>query len=95
MEPADVQVIVLNSTTRSGLAAGVSDNIGVAGYQMLEPDNFRPLLDDSRIWFADGFEDEAISLAELIPQAIVVEPWPNSEPIPADIVVVLGADFAG
>jgi hypothetical protein len=89
-------VIVLNSTTVSGLAAGVSDNLAVLGYQMLEPDNYAPTLEISRIWFADDFDDEAITLASQIPQqTVIVEPWPNDEPIPADIVVVLGTDFGG
>ncbi len=94
--PSEVEVVVLNSTTVSGLAAGVSDNLAVIGYQMLEPDNYRPTLDTSRIWFADGFDDEAITLASQIPQqTVIVEPWPNEDPIPADIVVVLGTDFGG
>lgn len=95
LAPSEVQVVVLNSTTVSGLAAGVSDNLGVVGYQMLEPDNYRPTLDASRIWYDVDFEDEAISLAEQIPQTLIVEPWPNDDPIPADIVVVLGTDFGG
>lgn len=92
---SEVQVIVLNSTTRSGLAAGVSDNLAEAGYQMLEPDNYRPTLDVSRIWFTPDFEDEAITLAGQIPQTMVVEPYPEDGAAPADIIVVLGADFGG
>lgn len=95
LEPSEIEVVVLNSTTVSGLAAGVSDNLGVVGYRMLEADNYRPTLETSRIWYDTDFEDEAISLAELIPQTLIVEPWPGDGPIPADIVVVLGTDFGG
>lgn len=95
LTPAEIEVIVLNSTTVSGLAAGLSDNLGLLGYQMLEPDNYRPTLQTSRIWYAREFEDEAISLAAQIPQTLIVEPWPDDDPIPADIVVVLGTDFGG
>lgn len=95
LAPADIQVIVLNSTTTSGLAAGVSDNLAEAGYQMLEADNYRPTLEASRIWFAPEFEDEAITLASQIPQTMIVEPYPEEGTPPADIVVVLGTDFGG
>lgn len=95
LAPSEIEVLVLNSTTVSGLAAGVSDNLGAVGYQMIEPDNYRPTLETSRIWYAGDFEDEAITLADQIPQTLIVEPWPNDEAIPADIVVVLGTDFGG
>jgi hypothetical protein len=92
-EPSEVTVLVLNSTTRSGLAAAVTADLAALGYQMLEQDNYRPTLDVSAVWFAPGFEREADTLAVQIPDA-VVEPFAGDDVL-ADIVVILGASFSG
>ena len=92
-DPSEVTVLVLNSTTRGGLAAGVTSDLAALGYQMLEQDNYRPALDVSAVWFAPGLSREADILAEQIPDALV-EPFAGDDVL-ADIVVVLGASFSG
>lgn len=89
--PADVTVLVLNSTSRNGLASRVSDTLEALGYTTVEPTNYDPALDTSRIWYAPGFESEAEVLAEAIPDGII-EPF-SGDDAEADIVVVLGASF--
>ena len=91
--PEEVAVLVLNAEGTAGLAAEVSSALGSLGYRTLEPSNYRPLLSQTRVWYADGFEGEAFALAAEFPDALV-------EQIPADfgdaeIVVVLGESYEG
>ena len=89
--PEELTVIVLNSTTVKGMAGRLNNRIIEFGYQVLEPDNFSPALEVSRVWFTEGFDREAAILGELIPDAIV-EPYPDDD-AQSDITVVLGASF--
>ncbi|MDP8959795.1 MAG: LytR C-terminal domain-containing protein [Actinomycetota bacterium] len=89
--PAELTVLVLNGTGRSGLAARVSGELGRAGYQTLQPDNTEEPFDTSRVWFAPGFEREARRLGNAFPDARL-EPYPEAEP-PANMVVVLGTSY--
>ena len=91
--PEEIAVLVLNAEGTAGLAAEVSSAMGSLGYQTLEPSNYRPLLSQTRVWYADGFEGEAFALAAEFPDALV-------EQMPADfgdaeIVVVLGESYEG
>ena len=91
--PGEIAVLVLNAEGTAGLAAEVSSALGSLGYQTLEPSNYRPLLSQTRVWYAEGFEGEAFALAAEFPDALV-------EQMPADfgdaeIVVVLGESYEG
>lgn len=93
-EPSQVTVIVLNSTGRSGLAAEVTATLAEAGYQTLQADNYEPALDQSRVWFVGDFAPEAAELAANFVSDAAVEAYEGPD-VGADIVVVLGAGFAG
>ncbi len=90
--PADVVVLVLNSTNRSGLAASATARLDELGYQTLEPDNSTPTLSASQVLFAPTFSLEAYTLAAQFPDGEVL-PNPDADP-PADIVVILGTSYA-
>jgi hypothetical protein len=89
--PADIRVLVLNSTTRSGLAATVRAALDALGYDTLVPDNSTPTLAGSQILFAPTFAAEAYTLAAQFPDGEAL-PNPSDDP-PADIVVILGTDY--
>lgn len=93
-EPSQVTVIVLNSTGRSGLAAEVTATLAEAGYQTLQADNYEPALDQSRVWYVGDFAPEAAELAANFVSDAAVEAYEGPD-VGADIVVVLGAGFAG
>ena len=90
-EPAQLTVLVLNSTRTAGLAGRLTDRLSDLAYRTLEPGNHPSLLDVSVVWFVDGFEREAEVLAEEIPDANV-EPFPGDNPR-APLTVVVGASF--
>ena len=91
--PGQVTVKVLNSTGIRGLAAGVTADLAAAGYQMEEQDNHSPRLVDSFVYYAPGFRAEALTLAELVPGALVEE---NPAAAPSvDLLVILGTSFSG
>ena len=90
-DPADIRVLVLNSTETSGLAASASSALADLGYQMLEPSNWTPTLPGTQIQFSLGFALEAYTLAAEFPDGEVLQN-PAADP-PADIVVILGTSF--
>ncbi len=92
-QPSEVVVLVLNSTNVVRMAARLTATLEGLGYQTIEPDNYDPLLETSRIWYVDGFALEAEALLEQVPDAIV-EPIPTDVTPQADITVVLGASFS-
>ncbi len=92
VEPAEIIVIVLNSTGTKGIAGRLTAQLAELGYQMLEADNYSPQLEVSRVWYVEGLLREATLLVEQIPDAIV-EIFPSGE-AESDIVVVLGASFS-
>mgnify|MGYP001811918548 CR=1 FL=1 len=89
--PADVVVLVLNSTSTSGLAATATAALDALGYQTLEPDNWSTTLSGSQILFAPTFAAEAYTLAAAFPDGDVLAN-PSSDPS-ADIVVILGTAY--
>ncbi len=90
--PSDIRVLVLNSLGTAGLAAQVTDRLAALGYQTLPPDNYGPPIDQSRVWYREGFGGEALELAAQFPDALVER---NEFEAEADIIVVLGASFPG
>lgn len=91
--PSEITVKVLNSTTISGLAAGITADLAGLGYQMEEQDNYRPTLEESFVYYAPGFQAEAFTLAELVPGATVAA---NPAAVAsADLLVILGTSYSG
>lgn len=90
--PSEIVVVVLNGVGVAGLAAEVSSGLEELGYQTLEPGNYEPVLSQSLILYADGFEVEAFELAAEFPDAQVQEDTAGNEE-GADIVVVLGESY--
>lgn len=92
LDPADITVRVLNSTTRGGLAATVTSNLAALGYRMLEQNNYTPALDTTTVFYVPGYDIMAADLAAQLPGAVAVEPNPSGTPS-ADLLVVLGASY--
>ena len=90
--PAEIVVVVLNGVGVAGLAGEVSSGLEELGYQTLEPGNYEPVLLQSLILYADGFEVEAFELAAEFPDAQVQRDTAGNEE-GADIVVVLGESY--
>lgn len=90
--PTEVRVLILNSVGTSGLAADVAADLAALGYRTLPPDNYGPLVEQSRVWYRDGFGGEALELAAHFPDALVER---NEFEADADIIVVLGASYQG
>ena len=91
--PSEIVVVVLNGVGVAGLAAEVSTRLEELGYQTLEPGNYEPVLSQSLILYAAGFEAEAFELAAEFPDAQVQASSDADED--ADIVVVLGESYEG
>ena len=91
LDPSEVSVLVLNSTRRSGLAARLVQELDALGYQTPEPSNYQTLLDQSRVWYVEGFRLEAEAVAVVVPDALV-ELTPSDSPS-SPVTVVLGASF--
>lgn len=89
--PEEVTVLVLNSVGTAGLAGRVTEKLAELGYNTLTPDNFEPRLEQSLIWYKEGFGPDAQDLAANFPDA-VTEFNPDGLP-EADIVVLLGASY--
>lgn len=94
-DPSEVRVLVLNSTDIAGLAAGVTDELIALGYRTVEPDNYEPELDRSRIWYREGFGADSLELGGVIEDALIQ----FDEDVPSygdvDIVIVLGSSYEG
>ena len=91
--PDEVRVSVLNSINVNGVAGRLTEELQVAGYQTLEPGNYDPELNPSRIWYRPSFSPEANELLVFIPSA-QVEPLPEPDLQPgADIIIIIGTGY--
>ncbi|MBX3284237.1 MAG: LytR C-terminal domain-containing protein [Actinobacteria bacterium] len=97
--PAEVKVVVLNGSGKSGVAASNSEAIGQKGYTMLTPGNAAARSSTTAVYYAEGYQTEAEAVAAALgktPDIVVAKPTtslgPNSDT--ANVVVVLGADVA-
>lgn len=88
--PTEVQVVVLNSTTRTGLAAGITEELAALGYQMSEPTNYTPELSDTMIFHAEGFSLEALEVMQAVGEGTVAANQELAEDQGVDVVVVIG-----
>ncbi len=84
---------MLNSTTTSGLAAGLTSTLAGLGYLMEEQDNYRPTLSDTFIYYEAGYQAEAVAILEHVPGGVVAE---NPADVPsANVLVILGTSYSG
>lgn len=95
--PSEVSVIVLNGSGQTGVAASTSSTIGESGYVMLTPANAPANVETTTVYYADGFEAEAIAVAQVLGKGTdavkpVTEASLGGAEGDADVVVVLGAD---
>ena len=89
--PDRLTVLVLNATRVAGLAGRVTELLSGLGYRTLDPDNHPDTLQNSVVWYVEGFRREAEQLAEAIPDAEVA-PFAGDDP-QAPLTVVLGASY--
>lgn len=92
-DPSEITVLVLNSTSRTGLAASATADIATLGYLTEEPTNIAPERAGLEIYYIDGLDLEAIALSELLGGAILFLDTQDIVPAGVDLVVVLGADY--
>lgn len=102
-QPPDmVAVIVLNGTPDRipNIAGEYGDKAETTGYEVLEPTNANTPTDTTTIYAAPGFEADAEAMKGVmgLPDAAIAtkpdEPLGAGDEL-ADIVVVLGGDYAG
>jgi hypothetical protein len=105
-DPSLVSVVILNGTGESGLASERGEALGAVGYTWTAANAAGVPVDLSKVYYLDGFRDEANAVAEaLAGGAGLVElapPDPTTlatesgaeEVAAADVIVVLGADGA-
>ena len=97
--PAEVRVQVLNSTGPSGSAGNASDALSALGYNVIDGANAADRnATATTIYAAAGFEGDAAAIASVLGIAAAPQPMPTPPPPPApgeaNVVVVLGPDFA-
>jgi hypothetical protein len=99
-EPEDVSVLVANGSGVAGLARDLSDQVGAAGYETAEPANISEddAVSSSTVYYADGYEAEAESVAATLSPRPPVAPMPDPAPVAdlrgATVLVVVGPDLA-
>ncbi|MGH8869781.1 MAG: LytR C-terminal domain-containing protein, partial [Actinomycetes bacterium] len=64
--PADVEVVVLNNTTTSGLAGDTAADLRADGWQVALVGNFIGSIPASTVYYPDGRDDEARVLADAL-----------------------------
>ena len=99
-DPAQVKVLVLNGSGKSGVAKSAADLLKAANYTTLEPGNAKGgTIATSVVYFVPGYDaDAAMVTAKLGLQASAAQPLPTPPPAEvadakdANIVVVVGSD---
>ncbi|MEY2402635.1 MAG: LytR cell envelope-related transcriptional attenuator [Acidimicrobiaceae bacterium] len=99
-DPAQVKVLVLNGSGKSGVAKAAKDQLAAANYTVLEPGNAAGgTITASIVYFVPGYDADAGTIAaKLGLPASAAQPLPN--PLPptvadaqgANIVVIIGTD---
>ena len=98
---AEVKVLVLNGSGKSGVAKAGADALKPAGFTTLDPTNAKSTVATSVVYATAGFEADAIAVAALLglPPTVVKPltappPAEIGDPADAAVVVVLGPDSA-
>lgn len=99
--PAEVTVVVLNGGGVGGAAGAGTETLGGAGYDMADAGNANdsPNVEATTIYYAEGFESDAVSVASVLGRGADAVAARPAEPLgpgaeEADVVVVLGQDAA-
>lgn len=88
-----VVVLVLNGTSKKGLAAEVSATLTNAGYKLKVPGNARRALSRTTVYYrADSLPEAQAIVSRWFPDALL-RPIPGSAPDDVRVQIVLGADF--
>ena len=103
--PSEVSVIVLNGSGKAGVAKTASTALGTNnGYTMQSPGNAAATTPTTAVYYAPGYQPDAIAVANALGQgAAVVQPKPstslgstvggaNTRAATSNVVVVLGAN---
>jgi LytR cell envelope-related transcriptional attenuator len=88
-----VVVLVLNGTSRKGLAAEVSRTLANAGYKMKVPGNAKPIRKTIIYYRADSLPEAQLIFRKYFADALL-KPMPASVAAGVRVEIVLGADFA-
>jgi hypothetical protein len=99
-DPAQVKVLVLNASGKSGVAKAASDELKAVNYTLLDAGNAAGApLDASIVYFVAGFEADAQTIAAklgLVPSAVQALPTPPpssiTDPKDANVIVLVGTD---
>jgi len=91
LAPEDIEVRVMNSTGRGGLAARVTSELAALGYDMLTQGNMDSIA-TTTVYYIPGLAEEAEVLAAQLPGAVAVAVNPAGSPS-ADLLVVLGSSY--
>lgn len=95
--PTQVQVLVLNAARVAGAATEVAEQLQGLGHPTLPPGN-APTQPDTIVYSKPGFEAEAEAIVAELGDVAHAEPLPDPSPFAAteqaDVVVVLGTDYA-
>lgn len=89
--PTDLAVVVLNQTSRTGLAAKVADRLRNAGFTVVATGNFRGSVPATTVYFPDGADAVAQQVAEALPTAPRTKPRFGSLSSSRLTVVVTGS----
>ncbi len=97
--PSQVVTLVANGTRVSGAAGRVNTVLQKAGYNVLSPTNAASTVTASVVYFASGFDREAVALANSLSLGpSTVQPMPAPPPVSdlrgANVLVVVGPDLA-
>lgn len=70
----DMEVVVLNQTSRGGLAGVVAAELRSAGWQVPAVGNFRGIVPATTVYYPDGAEADAMAVAKDLPTEPRVRP---------------------
>jgi hypothetical protein len=87
-----VTVLVLNGTSKTGLAAVVRERLQGDGYKTKTPSNYSQKIQTTIIFYQSGFLPEAQRLLRQRFAGSELKPAPASIPSDVDLEVILGAD---
>ena len=97
--PAEVKVLVANGARIQGAASRRAADLAQAGYQVAGTVNTNAAMQDSRVYFTEGYEAEARALAEAQTPPVPVEGMPAEVPVAdlagANVIFVVGVANAG
>jgi hypothetical protein len=91
LAPSEIEVRVMNSTKRNGLAARVTSELAALGYDVLLQGDTSNIA-TTTVYCIPGLQIEAEVLAAELPGTAAVQPNSTTDPL-ADFLVVLGSSY--